>query len=129
VRVLAYDNALKIRAGERVVIALLWRGAPGDDAGAAARRAAFTQLAALTVQGLPMSVTDVSYTDATALRTIIQTQGIDVMFIDAALTDVVPAIVQVSRELKVATLASDLGVVKAGARWVRSTIRPPANPA
>jgi hypothetical protein len=114
-RALAYDGALKTRAGSTVVIAVLSRaGHAASEATGAAMLAAFAAMRPVRLQGLPMDVVALSYSGAEPLRAAIAAQGIDAVYVCPGFDAELAAISGVTRTAKVISLASEPGYVSRG---------------
>jgi hypothetical protein len=106
-RALAYDSNLKTRAGDQLTIAVLIR--PGDVASreaGAALMTAWKSLAAIKLQGLPMTTVTLDFTGTPSLLAQIEARHIDAVYVTAALDPELPAITTVTRQRKVITMAA-----------------------
>jgi hypothetical protein len=106
-RALAYDMNLVARAGEALVILVLYN--PADPASARAAddmTSAFKAFEATTVQGRRVSVRRLAFAGAPTLRTEMAALKIGALYLCPALDADLAAIEAVSREAKVRTLAS-----------------------
>lgn len=115
VRALAYDRALQARAGDAVVVAVVFR--PGDAASAreaGAALAAFKTLEKLKISGLPFRAVQVAYQGPTALVDATKASGIDVLYVCGGLDADLPAIVAHTRGAKLTTMASNASYVHSG---------------
>ena len=112
-RALAYDNNLRGRAGDSVVIAILYRAGSGDAAADTAMRA-FKALEGVKVQDLPMKVVKLPFSGKDALKAAIGPQGIDALYCCPGLDGDVAAIREVSHAAHVLTLASKEEYIAAG---------------
>jgi hypothetical protein len=110
-RALAYDDALVARAGSQVVLALLTPAKAGDSA----IRTSLRNLSKVTVRGLPITVVELTYSDAARLQADLREQQVSVLYLAAGLERAVPEIVEHTRALKVRTLTSELAYLKSGA--------------
>ncbi len=102
-RALAYDDGLKTRAVDKIVIAVV---VPNLSAAADNPiHAGMKGISNLTIQGMPLSIVDLHYTDSTALKRAIVTKDVDVLYLGKGLDGVVAEIVRVGRELRVPSMA------------------------
>jgi hypothetical protein len=114
-RALAYDGNLKSRAGADLVIAVVGRsGNSSSEEVASAMTRAFRSLGNVKVQGLAVKSTSFNYSNAAALGTAIESQGIDALYICPGLEPDLPAIIELARKRQVVTLGSREDHVKRG---------------
>jgi hypothetical protein len=115
VKALSYDEKLKERAGEEMVVAVLYQGGKDGSANEAeAWRQAFANLTSLRFQGLPFRVLTLPLSNAERLRKAIAKEGVDAIFVLATGRDDLTWIEKVTRESKVLTMASCEEQVTAG---------------
>jgi hypothetical protein len=106
VKVLAYDDNLKARAGPDVVIGVLYKGGNASSQQVAeAIHAAFRALGAVTAQGMPIKATLVAYETAAGLVSSIKSDGLDELFISPGLDAQLPAILELTRIHKLLSIA------------------------
>jgi hypothetical protein len=107
VKVLAYDDNLKARAGNDIVIGVLYKpGNAGSQKAAEAIQAAFQALGAgAKAQGLPIKATVVGYETAAGLVSSIKSEGLDAIFISPGLDAQLPAILELTRINKLMSIA------------------------
>jgi|WetSurMetagenome_2_1015567.scaffolds.fasta_scaffold183858_2 hypothetical protein len=106
-KALSYDEKIKDRAGQEMVVAVLYRSGSGGAAEEAeAWRQAFAQLTSLYFRGLPVRVLKVPVGNTERLRKAIAQEGIDALFVLDVSKDDLSAIQKVARENKVLTMAS-----------------------
>jgi hypothetical protein len=106
VKVLAYDDNLKARAGSDVVVGVLYKsGNPSSQQVAEGIHGAFRALGAITAQGLPIKTTLVAYDTAAGLVSSIKTDGLDVLFISPGLDAQLSAILELTRIHKLLSIA------------------------
>src|SRR5690349_9295645 len=80
-RALSYDNNLRGRAGDTVVVAVVYRsGNPASEAMADSVFKAFKTLEGVKIQDLPFHPVKVAYTGKDALRSAVGAQGIDALY-------------------------------------------------
>lgn len=106
-RALAYDSSLKDRAGAELLIAVL--GKPGISASEELARKmtkAFQALGNVKVQGLPVRATQLLFTTAAALATAVEAQGVDALYVCPGLETDLPALIEVTRQARVISMAS-----------------------
>ena len=114
-RALSYDDGIKGRAGEEITIAVLSKaGNQPSDAMSAVMLKAFRAIGGLKVQGLPLKITGLTYTNATALATAVANQKVDVLYICAGLEADLPAIIETTRKNKVVSIGSRQDHVERG---------------
>jgi hypothetical protein len=106
-RALAYDDNLKARAGDELVVAVLAK--PGNslsDQAAEGVHRAFKGLAGIKVQGLPLRAIRLNFTGGAHLVTAIQSQGIDALYLSPGLETDLGTILEVSKQQHVLSLGS-----------------------
>jgi hypothetical protein len=114
-RVIAYDANLKARAGPTVNIAVVSKkGDAESDRISDAVMKAFLPLEAATVLGLPVKVSQVSFSGKDALDKAVRDGGIDSFYVCAGLESALPDIKSVARARKVLTFAARESYLKAG---------------
>ena len=80
-RALSYDNNLRSRAGDTVVVAIVYKAGNGaSESMAEAMLRAFKALESAKVQELPFRAVKVAFTGKDALRSAILSQGIDALY-------------------------------------------------
>jgi hypothetical protein len=115
IKALSYDDKLLDRAGQEMVVAVLYRpGEEGATAEAEGWHRAFATLTSLRFRGLPFRAVKLPLGNAQRLRKAIQQQGIDALFGLEVTADDLVTIQKVARERKVSTLASREEQVTAG---------------
>jgi hypothetical protein len=113
-RALAYDNNLKARAGEAVVIGVLHRADQSASKGAAeAIFHAWRSLDSVRVQDLPMKVVLVPY-NRNDLPGTIANHGIDVLYVCPGLESELATIKELSRRQHLLTIGAREELVQAG---------------
>jgi len=106
-RALAYDSDLKRRVGSDILVAVLSKaGNAVSEAAAATMMKALKLIASVKVQGLPLIVKSLSYTNATSLATAVGSQGIDVIYVCPGLDGDLAHIIDLSHKRHVVTFAS-----------------------
>ncbi|HEX9898064.1 MAG TPA: YfiR family protein, partial [Candidatus Methylomirabilis sp.] len=114
-RMLAYDRALKARAGSSVGIAVLVNGE--DKASARSNDQmleAFKALESVTIQGLPVTVSSRTYKDPADLTAWIAREGIDALYLTRGLAGELEGIRSVCRERKVVSMSHVRSFVEQG---------------
>jgi hypothetical protein len=104
-RVLAYDRALKSRAGKTVTIGVLFQ--PSDDASKRMRQVMLKSFGALepSVQGLPVRLVAHPYTDAKHLTEWVDEADVDVLYVTVGLSRRMGEINALAAAKKLVTLA------------------------
>jgi hypothetical protein len=115
VRSLAYDNNLKARAGDAVVVAVLFRpgNAASESAGEAMARA-FRGLENVKIQELPFRAVALAYPGKGGLKSAVQSQGIDALYVCAGLEGDLGGIREFSRREHVLTMGARDEFVQSG---------------
>ncbi len=114
-RTLAYDRALKARAGSAVVIGVLAKA--GDKLSAASQEQMLKALASVeprSVHGLPVRIVSASFKDRAGLLTWFDQEGIDALYVTPGLGDEVPTLRAACEERKVASLSALRAFVEKG---------------
>jgi hypothetical protein len=115
VKMLAYDRALKARAGESVGIGILYKD--GDDASARMKEEllrAFAAVSSRPIQGLPVQTGDHAYRDAEHLTKWLASSGIDLVYVTTGLSKEREAIRKACLEARVLTAGVERPEVEAG---------------
>jgi YfiR/HmsC-like len=114
-RALSYDTSLVQRAGDEVVLLVLFKKRhPQSERTAEGAGKAFRQLQNLRIVGTPFRRLVAPFVDIGELEQLVQKEGIDAFFLCDGLEDDLPAIKQVSRRRKVLTLGYSEAQVRAG---------------
>jgi hypothetical protein len=111
-RAFAYDYNLKSRAGDDLVLAVLY--SPQNPGAADGWVDAFKGLDGVKIQGLSLKVVRVAYNGAAALRTEVTNQGIDILLVCDGLDGAVSAIQGLSRSAHLLTVADKEAFVEQG---------------
>lgn len=114
-RAFAYDYNLKSRAGGALVLGVLFN--PQDSNSQAAADAWFTSfkaLAGVKIQGLPLKIIRVPFSNVGALHASVESQGIDILFVCDGLEGSVGAINGLSHTEKLLTVAATQPMVEQG---------------
>ncbi len=114
-RMLAYDRALKARAGGSVGIGIVYK--TSDKASAQAQGdmlRAFKGLESQTIQGLALTVATRPYKDPADLTSWIATDGIDALYVAPGLAGELESIRAVCREKKVVSMSGVRAFVEQG---------------
>jgi hypothetical protein len=114
-RALAYDDNLHARAGESLVIAVLFKPGQGSSENAAdAVVRAFKGIEGVKVQNLPLHVVKLAYSGKDALHAAIGSQGIDALYVSPGLEGDQGGIRDESHRSHVLTIASKEEQLNAG---------------
>jgi hypothetical protein len=106
-RALAYDNNLRSRAGDTVVVAILYKSGNGASESAAdAIFRAFKALESVKIQDLPLRTVKVAFSSKDALRAAVSSQGIDAIYSCPGLEGEVGSIKEVSHRERVLTIGA-----------------------
>jgi hypothetical protein len=104
-RALAYDDEIKNRAGDDVMVGVLAKtGNAASEAMAAALTKAFRGIGGTKVQGLPMKITQLGFTNGPTLLATVASQGVDVIYVCAGLEADLPAIIEVTRKRRMVSI-------------------------
>lgn len=114
IRALAYDRDLRKRAGDSVMLAVLYNPASGSSVSEAnSALTAFKALESLTVQGLRFRAVRLPY--GPDLSAKLAEDGIDAVFIVEGLSSELSALTEVTRRRKVVTLTTEEADIRRGA--------------
>jgi hypothetical protein len=114
-RALAYDNAMAARAGQRVVLAIVYRKGDANSEGAANDAVkAFRGLEGIKIVGLPFHVISTAYAGPNGLEAVIDREGADAFLLCEGMSGEIPVIRQLGRRRKVITAGSTESEVRAG---------------
>ena len=114
-RALAYDDNLHARAGDTLVIAVLFKaGQGGSESAADGMVRAFKALEGVKVQNLPLHVIKLAYTSKDALHSAVGSQGIDAVYVSAGLEGDQGTIRDESKRDHILTIASREDQLSAG---------------
>jgi hypothetical protein len=106
-RALAYDDEIKNRAGDDVLIGVVSKvGNAASDAMAGAMLKAFRGIGGVKVQGLSLKFTQLAFTSGPALQAAAASQNVDVMYVCAGLEADLPAIIEVTRKRRTISIGS-----------------------
>lgn len=106
-RALAYDDNLKNRAGDSLVVAVVFKpGQAPSESAADAIFKAFKALEGVKVRDLPLKTVKLAYSGKDALHSAIVGQGIDALYVCAGVDGDQAAIKEVSHRDHVLTIAS-----------------------
>jgi hypothetical protein len=105
-RALAYDGRLKARAGAQLVVGVIDSASRASSAASAGMARAFRSLSKVKVQGMPLNTETLVYSTPQALGAVLQSRGIDVLYVCPGLEAELAAIIQVARQRQVLTVAS-----------------------
>jgi hypothetical protein len=115
-RALAYDENLRSRAGDELVVAILAKaGSKASEQTAEAVGKAFSGLAGIKVQGLPLRSARVNFSNAANLAGAVQKDGIDVIYICPGLDNELAGILEVARTNHVLSMGSREEYINKGA--------------
>jgi hypothetical protein len=114
-RTLAYDNNLKSRAGDALVVAVVFRrGNPASESAAGPMLQGFRALEGVKVQDLPFHAIQLPYAGAASLKSAVEAQGIDVLYICPGLEADIAAIKELSHHAHILTIGAKEEFVKSG---------------
>ena len=114
-RALAYDRNMKDRAGEAVVVGIVYKAGNNTSEGLANELlAAFRQLEKFAVHGLPFKAVRVAYEGVPALADATRAGGIDAVYICPGMDNDIAAIAALAEERKMLTFASREDQIKRG---------------
>jgi len=114
-RVIAFDGNLKTRAGEAINIGILVKkGDSASESMADSMVKAVTALGTMTILGLPIQVSRLSFSGREALDRAIKDEGIDTLYVCSGLDADVADIKSASRAHKVMTVASSDSQLRVG---------------
>jgi hypothetical protein len=106
-RALAYDDNLKSRAGDSLVVAILYKaGNGGSESAADGMVRAFKALEGVKVQALPLRVIKLAFTGKDQLHAAVSGQGIDALYVCNGLEGDQSAIRDESRRDHILTIAA-----------------------
>lgn len=114
-RALAYDDALKSRAGDQVAIVVLYD--PGDTASRNESQAisgAFRDIEKLTIQGLPVRTLEMPFESGNGLAAKLKSSGVDAVYVCNGLASHVGALRKLAEEQRLITMGAELAYVKGG---------------
>jgi len=112
-RALSYDYALKSRAGEGLSIGVVYRPVT-TEAAADQWVQSFKPLESVKVQGMAINVAKIAYEGIDRLKSRVSAEGIDVLIVCDGLDDALSAILQLSHEKKLLTVAGKEAYVQGG---------------
>lgn len=105
-RALAYNKDLKERAGDAIVLAVLYRaGTQTSETMSNDIYRAFQALESYSIRGLPFRVVRVPYEGPGSLKANIREQGIDVVYVCSGFDSEVGPLVSTTRESKVLSMS------------------------
>lgn len=114
-RAISYDKNLRARAGNTLVIGVLYKpGVADSESTAAELLRAFKSIEGIKVQELPLSVVKLAYTGKEPLKSAIVAGGIDALYCCPSLDSDLAGIREVSHQQHVITLASRQAFIPAG---------------
>jgi hypothetical protein len=106
-RALAYDDNLRTRAGDSLVVAVIFKAGQGASESAADTMVrAFKAIEGVKVQNLPLRVVKLAYSGKDALHAAVSGQGIDAVYVCPGLESDQGSIREVSRRDHILTIAS-----------------------
>lgn len=115
VRTLAYDRALKARAGGAVVVGVLAKA--GDKSSQAAQEEMLKAFAAAeprTILGLPLKASATAFKDRASLAAWAAQEGVDALYVTAGLAEELASVRSVCDELKLASFGANRSFVEKG---------------
>jgi YfiR/HmsC-like len=114
-RALAYDTRLAARAGNQVVLAIVYRkGDSASEVQASEMSRAFRQVESLQIVGLPFRAIATPYTGPNGLEALIDRDEVDAFLLCEGLAAEIPAVRQLGRSRKVITAGNSEEQVRAG---------------
>jgi hypothetical protein len=114
-RALAYDDNLRGRAGDSLVVAVIYKPGQGGSEGAADSMVrAFKALEGVKVQNLPLRVVKLAYGGKDALHGAVSSQGIDAVYVCPGLEPDQGGIRDESRRDHIITIAAREDQLNAG---------------
>jgi hypothetical protein len=114
-RALSYDDNLRSRAGDAVVVAVLFKsGNQASESTADTTTRAFKALEGMKVQNLPFKVVKLAYTGKDPLQSAIVAQGIDALYVSTGLDGDLASIRDVSRRDHVLTIGAREDFIERG---------------
>jgi hypothetical protein len=114
-RALSYDNNLRSRAGDSVVVAVLYRAGNGaSEAMADGAVRAFKALENVKIQDLPFRAVKLAFTNKDGLKAAISAQGVDAVYACVGLEGDIGAIKEVSHKDHVLSIGSREEFVQGG---------------
>jgi hypothetical protein len=114
-RVLPYDANLNARARQSINVAVLHRRGHAESERMAETMAkAFGALASRPVAGLPVQVSRIPFTSIDALKKYFDSAGIDLVYVCQGLESELPAIADVTRQMRVLSVGSSQEQVQKG---------------
>jgi hypothetical protein len=106
-RALAYDDNLHTRAGESLVVAVIFKaGQGGSESAADGIVRAFKAIEGVKVQNMPLHVVKIAYGGKDALHGVVSSQGIDALYVCPGLEGDQGGIREESRRDHILTIAS-----------------------
>jgi hypothetical protein len=114
-RAFGYEYTLKTRAGDSVVLGVLYKAKDPQSEGMADDwLRAFRALSSVKVQGLPFSAVKVPFENSAGLRASVQSQHIEIIFVCDKLDGDIAAIKELSHSKKLLTVAGKIDYLQAG---------------
>jgi hypothetical protein len=114
-RALSYDNNLRGRAGDSVVLAVVYRaGNAASESMADSVYKAFKTLEGVKIQDLPFKTVKMAFSSKDALRAAIGAQGIDAVYACAGMENDLGAVREIGRAQHVLTIGTREADVQAG---------------
>ena len=106
-RALAYDRNMKERAGDSVVVGVIYRaGNAASEAASNELLQAFRGLEKFAVHGLPFKTLRVPFDGVAGLRDTIKAEGIDAIYICPGLDNDIDALSALAQEKKIITMGA-----------------------
>lgn len=114
-RAFSYDYSLKQRAGDAVVLAILYKpGSSSSEAAADTWAKAFKPGDGEKIQGLPFQLVRHGYEGADKLKSFVSEKGVDILVVCDGLEPDLSAIKDFSREKKLLTVATKEPFIQRG---------------
>ncbi|MEZ0311477.1 MAG: YfiR/HmsC family protein [Myxococcota bacterium] len=106
-RVLAYDRGMKERAGDSVVVAVLYRmGNPGSETCSNQMFEGFRSVERFVLHGLPFKVIRLTYDAGGVWRDTLRSDGVDAMYVCDGLDEELDTIASTARQRKITTMGA-----------------------
>ena len=106
-RVLAYDRSMKERAGDSVVVAVLYRAGHGPSEDCALQMfEGFRTIERFVLHGLPFKTTRIPYDAGGDWRQTLRTAGVDALYVCQGLDDDIDTIAAAARQRKITTMGA-----------------------
>ncbi len=106
-RVLAYDRSMKERAGDSVVVAVLYRSGNGPSEECSQHMFdGFRTIERFVLHGLPFKTTRIAYDASGDWRQTLRSAGVDALYVCLGLDDDIDTIAAAARQRKITTMGA-----------------------